>query len=83
VTLRLKGKAEMADELKPMQLMVDLDWATMHCPCGSSARTDTGSEYQSWQEKHIPHSNGKYWDICSDDGARIMSERPEPVLRKF
>lgn len=71
--------------MRHFRLYIELDWATMHCPCGVSCRTDSG-DYEGWKVRHRLHTDdgGKQYLEENDPTAWakcFAGSCPEPVLR--
>lgn len=77
--------AASSSEAKPMELVVDLDWATRTCPCGASicSRHESDAAWEQFVDDHYDHSDGTEIEHCSDDGARVFSERPADRRREL
>lgn len=61
-----------------MRVYMDLDSQHRVCPCGSAS--ESGEGWIAWNREHAPHTNGQQLEIVTDDGARCLSEKPEPAL---
>ena len=65
---------------EPMKKLVDLDWATMQCPCGESICGNVPlKRWDEWVATHAHHCNGMVVEITTDNGARAWSSKPPPV----
>ncbi len=67
---------------KPMKSLCNLDDVDWICPCGATITTSGDQDsLDRFIDAHFDHTDGTYLDICTDDGARAWSSKPEPVCR--
>ncbi len=70
--------------MSKMKIVSDLDWSTMYCPCGASVHGSEGNDaWEEFEKNHKPHTDGECTNICSDEGAKVYTEKPEPYISKL
>lgn len=70
--------------MKRMEIVSDLEWSTMYCPCGKSVHGSEGADkWGIFEEKHKGHTNGECINISGDDWARILTEKPDDYVTKL